>query len=93
MSTLCININNTNTQHAIIRKRQVDASAYLPTRRLTDPLSGIKPVICAHLEKETDLEGLLEKTRELLDLCYSSQQETVDRLQKEEPFRQMQTTS
>ena len=43
-------------------------------------------------EQEIDMEGLLKKTRDLLDLCYSSQQETVDRLQVE-PLRQTQTTS
>ena len=72
-----------------IARRLMDAATRLERPRIAE-LAG---EVSRAAEQETDLEGLLEKTRDLLDLCYLSQQETVDRLQEEEPFRQMQTTS
>ncbi len=58
--------------------RLTDAATRLALPRIAELADDVSRAAA----QELDMEGLLNKTRELLELCYSSQQETVEHLSK-----------
>ncbi len=58
MSVLCININNTNTQHGLVNKRRVTQEGAFGTKLLEDPQFGILPVLQKYGPEGSGVEGM-----------------------------------